>query len=121
MDFSTSSTVQNSTYYKPRRFGNRICFSHRMRGGRHLSTLLRLVEKPINHCSWLAHSKGPIKICVSVPSTEDGNRSSFRNAAFSSYVEFQTTEKVQKSSGYECHTRSLQSFRSYKNVPNLKV
>jgi hypothetical protein len=44
----------------------------------------------------LALSKGPNRVGVAFPSPEDGNRSSFRNVMFSSYLEFRTTDKVQK-------------------------
>jgi hypothetical protein len=41
----------------------------------------------------LALSKGPNRVGVSLPSPEDGNRSSFRNVVFSSYLEFGTMDK----------------------------
>jgi hypothetical protein len=47
----------------------------------------------------LALSKGLNRVGVSVPSPENGNRSSFRNVAFSSYLELQTVDKIQKTSG----------------------
>jgi hypothetical protein len=38
----------------------------------------------------LALSKGLNRIGVSLPSPEDGNRSSYRNVAFSNYLKFRT-------------------------------
>jgi hypothetical protein len=38
---------------------------------------------------------GPNRVVVFLPSPEDGNRSSFRNVVFSSYLEFRTIDKVQ--------------------------
>jgi hypothetical protein len=46
----------------------------------------------------VAISKGPNRVGVSLPSPEDGNRSSFRNVVFSSYLEFRTMSKVQEPS-----------------------
>jgi hypothetical protein len=45
-------------------------------------------------CQGLSLSKGPNRVGVSFPSPEDGNRSSFRNALLSSYLEFQTLDKA---------------------------
>jgi hypothetical protein len=45
-----------------------------------------------------ALSKGPNGVCVSLPSPEDVNRSSFRNVVFYSYLEFRTMYKVNKPS-----------------------
>jgi hypothetical protein len=62
-----------------------------------MSTLLRLLGKPnISHRTWLTISKGPIREGVSFPSTEDGNKPSFRDVAFSSYLELRAMDKVQK-------------------------
>jgi hypothetical protein len=48
---------------------------------------------------------GPNKVGVSLPSAEDGNRSSFQNAVVStsSYSEFHKLDKVQKPSDSESH------------------
>jgi hypothetical protein len=46
----------------------------------------------------LARSKEPNRADVSDPSSEDGNRSSFRNMVFPSCVEFRTMDKAQKPS-----------------------
>jgi hypothetical protein len=40
---------------------------------------------------------------VHLPSPEDGNRSSFRNVVFSSFLEHRTMDKVQKSSNPEIY------------------
>jgi hypothetical protein len=46
----------------------------------------------LNH--WmLALPKGPNTVGVSLPSPEDGNRISFQNDVFSSYLEFQRMEE----------------------------
>jgi hypothetical protein len=44
----------------------------------------------------LALSKRPNRVGVSLLSPEDGNRPSFRNVVFSSYLEFQTIDKMHK-------------------------
>jgi hypothetical protein len=44
----------------------------------------------------LAFSKGPNKVGVSLHSPEDGNRSSFRNIVFTSYLELQRMDRVGK-------------------------
>jgi hypothetical protein len=49
-----------------------------VRGGRHL-------------LCWVHNNVG-----ISLPSPEDGNRFSFRNAVFSSYLKFRKTDKVYK-------------------------
>jgi hypothetical protein len=41
---------------------------------------------------------GPRRLSVSLTSPEDGNRSSFRNVVFYSYLEFFAMDKVQKPS-----------------------
>jgi hypothetical protein len=46
-------------------------------------------------------SKGPNKVRVSLLPPEDGNRSSFRNVVFSSYLKFRTMDKVHKPSDSE--------------------
>jgi hypothetical protein len=43
----------------------------------------------------LAFTKGPNGAGVSLPSPEDGNRSSFRNFSFSNCFEFRTMDEVQ--------------------------
>jgi hypothetical protein len=47
----------------------------------------------LDHCLKVALSKGPERVGVSLPSAEDGNRSSFQNIVFS---KFQTIDKVHK-------------------------
>jgi hypothetical protein len=49
----------------------------------------------------LAFSKRPNRVKVSFPSPEDGNRPSFRNVLFSSYLEFRTIDIVHKRSHSE--------------------
>jgi hypothetical protein len=48
---------------------------------------------------------------VSLPWPEDGDRSSFRNVVFSSYLEFWTIDKAHKSGDSECYTSSSEHFR----------
>jgi hypothetical protein len=61
-----------------------------------IPTLLGPFER-VNFNLWtcLALSKGPNRVCVSLPSPEDGNRSSFRNGIS---LEFRTMDKVKKPS-----------------------
>jgi hypothetical protein len=44
---------------------------------------------------------------------EDGNRCSFQNDVFSSYLEIQALDKVNKPSDSECYTPSSEKFRFY--------
>jgi hypothetical protein len=46
----------------------------------------------------LALSMGPNRTGFTLTSTEVGNRSSFRNVVFSSYLEFRTMENIHKAS-----------------------
>jgi hypothetical protein len=58
-------------------------------------------------------SKGPNRVDISLPSTEDEKRSSVRNVVFSSYLEFQTIDKVQKTSdseGQKMYTGTQNAF-----------
>jgi hypothetical protein len=57
-------------------------------GRRHFVGPLERID--FNNC------KGPKRAGVSLPSGEDGNKSSFRNVGFSSYLDFQTMDKIQK-------------------------
>jgi hypothetical protein len=50
----------------------------------------------------LALSKGPSRVGVSLPLFRDGNRSSYRDAMFSRYLQFRTMDEVQKPSDSEC-------------------
>jgi hypothetical protein len=58
----------------------------------------------------------PNGVGISLPSPEDGNRSSFRNVVFSRYLEFRTMDKVHKPSDLECCTPLSEPFRLYKSV-----
>jgi hypothetical protein len=55
---------------------------------------------------------GCIKFWKPRPSPEDGNRPSFRNAVFSSYLDFQTIDKVLKPGDSERRTPSSEPFRN---------
>jgi hypothetical protein len=44
---------------------------------------------------------GPGRVASSLPSTEEGNRSGFRNVVVSSYLEVQATDKLHKPSDSE--------------------
>jgi hypothetical protein len=57
--------------------------------GRETSTLLGS-----NFSHWTTDSKELTGVGVSLPSPEDGNRSSFRNVVFNSYLEFRTMYKT---------------------------
>jgi hypothetical protein len=78
--------------------------------GRETLTLLGPLERAnLNHSSL---SKGPNRVGVSLPSPEDGNRSSFLNVVFLlSYLEVRAMNKVHKPSDSECYTPSSESFR----------
>jgi hypothetical protein len=52
--------------------------------------------------------KGPYRVSVSLPLHEDGNRSSLRNAVFSTYLEFRTMGTVYKPSDSEYYTPSVE-------------
>jgi hypothetical protein len=54
----------------------------------------------------LALSKGHNRAGVSLPSPEDGNRSSFQNVVFSSYLELHTMEKSRNSAILNDNKRS---------------
>jgi hypothetical protein len=60
----------------------------------------------------LVLSKGPKSVGVFLPSSEEGNKSSFRNILFRSFLEFRTTEKVQNLSNSENVAASTRSGRS---------
>jgi hypothetical protein len=62
---------------------------------------------------WVPHNHWPKRVCVSVPSPEDVNRSSFRNIEFFNYLEFRTMDKVQKPSDSECYAPSSEPFKIY--------
>jgi hypothetical protein len=59
----------------------------------------------------VAFSKGPNRVGVSFPSPEARNRASFRNVVFSSYLEFQTVDKVHKPSESTFYKPSSEPFR----------
>jgi hypothetical protein len=61
-------------------------------------TLLRPLQRA-NLNEWC--SEGTKRVGVSLPSPEDGERSSFRSFVFSSYLELQTIDKVHKPSDSE--------------------
>jgi hypothetical protein len=62
--------------------------------GRETATPLGRLE----NVQWmrLALSNGPNRVGVSLSSPEDGNRSSFWNVVFSSYLKFRPIDQVQK-------------------------
>jgi hypothetical protein len=95
--------VRNSKYKKTQTFRNWISILPPGEG-RETHTLLGHIKRAqINQWTWrLALSKGHNRVGVSLPSPEDGNRSSFRNVVFSSYLEFWTMHKAQKPSDSEC-------------------
>jgi hypothetical protein len=70
--------------------------------GRQTSTLLSLLERVVQLLR-LTLSKVPNNVGVFLLSPENGNRSSFRNVMFSSYLEFRALDKVQKPSDSEVH------------------
>jgi hypothetical protein len=65
-------------------------------------TLLGPLERAnLNH--WLSLSNGLDRVGVSQPSSEDGNRCSFRNVVFLCCLERQTMYNVQKPSNLDCY------------------
>jgi hypothetical protein len=58
----------------------------------------------------LALPKGPNRVGVTLPSPEDGNMSSYRNVAVSSYLEFRTMDKVQNPS--DSRKNVIEKYRS---------
>jgi hypothetical protein len=72
-------------------------------GERETPTLLGPLERAnLNH--WTL-PKGPSRVGVSIPSHENGNRSSFRNVEFSMCLEFRTMDKGHKPSNCVIHRR----------------
>jgi hypothetical protein len=73
----------------------RICFRLQLKGGRH-SVGFHRKGYPQSEVQWLrlALSNGPNRVGVAFNSPENKNKSSFRNVAFSSYLEFRTIYKV---------------------------
>jgi hypothetical protein len=55
-------------------------------------------------------------LALFLSSPEDGNRSSFRNVAFSSYLEFRTMGRDQKPSDSEQQRSSVTKFDKYGHV-----
>jgi hypothetical protein len=68
-----------------------------------------LPSNSLNQCNLSERSKGA---GVSIPSSEDRNRISFRNV-FSIGSEFRTKDKVPKPSESECNMQSSELFRFY--------
>jgi hypothetical protein len=71
--------------------------------GKETSTLLGPIESPN---VVLVISKGFSTVGVSF-SPEDGNRSSFLNVVFSSYLEFRTMDQINEASNSECYPQPL--------------
>jgi hypothetical protein len=63
----------------------------------------------LNHCI----QRESNTVGVSLRSPEDGNRSSFRNVVFYSYLEFRTMDKAHKLSNSECYTQLSEPFKLY--------
>jgi hypothetical protein len=82
------SEILNS--YKTQRFGNWSFCHLQLRGGRRLFYWVPLKELTsfIAHLLRLAPSKESNRVGVSISWPEDGNRSSFQNVLFSSYLKF---------------------------------
>jgi hypothetical protein len=69
--------------------------------GRKTPTLLDLLDRAVQWVR-LALSMGPNSLGVFLLSPEDGNRFSFWNVVFSSYLEFMTMDRVHKHSDSDC-------------------
>jgi hypothetical protein len=76
-------------------------------GGTHYLLESRCLPSP--HEGWETPSKGPKRAGVSLPSYEDGNRSSFQNLV--SFGVYNSGREVHKPSNSECHTPSSRTFR----------
>jgi hypothetical protein len=74
---------------------------------RETRTVLGHLEEANHNCGTLAISKEPNKVGVSLPLSEDGNRSCFRKVVSYTYLEFLAMDKVQRPSDSE---RSMISF-----------
>jgi hypothetical protein len=107
--------------FSKKSYGNWTCYRLQVRGGGTPTLLGSLEEltRPFLALLRLALSKEPNRVGVSLPSPEDGNRSSFRNFVFCYYLEFRTMNKVQKPSHSECYTPLSEPFRRY-NCPELQ-
>jgi hypothetical protein len=70
--------------------------------GRNKPTPLSPLER-VNPSHWKSHGLGANTVGVSLLSPEFGNRDSFRNAVFPSYLEFRTMDKVPKIRNFECY------------------
>jgi hypothetical protein len=67
----------------------------------------------------LALSKGPNTVGVSLTSLEDGNESSFRNVVFfSSYLEFEAMDILQKPSDFELYFEFDCNYSRDVNIKN---
>jgi hypothetical protein len=79
--------------------------------GRETSSLLGPLERANLNCSLVRWLQGPNKAVVSLPSPEEGSRSSSRNV-FSKYLEFRTMDEIPEPSGTEGYTPSSEPFTS---------
>jgi hypothetical protein len=61
----------------------------------------------------LALSKGPNSVGVSIPTPYGVNRTSSHDTVVSSYLEFRTTDKVQKRSDSKCYTQVSETTRFF--------
>jgi hypothetical protein len=83
---------------KTQHFGNWTCLRPDVMGEMHL-------------LCW-----APYKDLISITglsSPEDGNRSRFPNVVFTSYIEFRTIDRIQKTSNSECYSLSSEPFRVF--------
>jgi hypothetical protein len=72
--------------------------------------LSRLETVNLRLWTWFISFLGTQQSRFSLPSPEDGNRSSVRNVLFSSYLEFRPMPKVQEPSNSACFTPTLEPF-----------
>jgi hypothetical protein len=94
--------LENWAHYRNRLFfgwwwrqSTTVCY-HLQVDERETPTQLDPLERAnLNHRT-LALSKRPNRACVSFPSSDVGNRSSFRNVVFHTYLQFRTADKAVK-------------------------
>jgi hypothetical protein len=75
-----------------------------------IRTLFSLLERA-NFSHQVSLSKEPNGVRASLPTPEDGNRSSLQTIVFCSYLEFQMMDKAHKPNDSECYAVLSEHFR----------
>jgi hypothetical protein len=87
--------------------------------GKETSTLLGPLES--GNIQAQALCKGPNRVCVFLPSSEEGNKSSFRNAVSSSYLESRTMDLQCTHPVTQCCTPRSAFFRLCHTKQQVKL